>query len=172
MDDTLLARLIREATESVFSVMLGLPVEPGAVLRVEPTSDGYDGVIALVPLGGALIGSGRVVCGARLACQVSSAMLMTEHTAVTEEVLDAVGELANMIIGNVKTELEATEGPLALGLPTVIFGRNYRARSSAARDWLVAPFQCLDEKFEIHMFLALAAERPPGKPAHALAHLE
>ncbi len=165
-------RLIREATESVFSVMLDLPIEAGPVERVVPTSDGYDGVIALVPLGGTIIGSGRLICGARLACRISSAMLMAEHTAVTEEVLDAVGELGNMIIGNVKTELESTEGPLALGLPTVIFGRNYHARSSAVREWLVVPFQCEEDRLEIHMFLAPAADRQAGKPAHAVVHFD
>jgi hypothetical protein len=67
LDDSVLARLIREAAESVFSVMLDLPIESGEGQRVVPTSDGYDGVIALVPLAGTLVGSGRLVCGARLA---------------------------------------------------------------------------------------------------------
>ena len=30
-------------------------------------------------------------------------MLMTEYTAICEDVLDAVAEITNMIIGNVKT---------------------------------------------------------------------
>ena len=64
MDDSELARLIREATEGVFSVMLELPIESGTVQRVVPTSGGYDDVIAPVRLGGTLIGSGRLGCGA------------------------------------------------------------------------------------------------------------
>ena len=35
-------------------------------------------------------------------------MLMTESTAVNEEVLDAVAEMTNMIIGSVKTDLESS----------------------------------------------------------------
>ena len=54
---------------------------------------------------------------------------MTESPAVNEEVLDAVGELTNMIIGNVKTVAEAIVGPLNLSVPTVIYGRNFTSRS-------------------------------------------
>ncbi len=96
-------------------------------------------------------------------------MAMAEHSAVTEEVLDAIGELGNMIIGNVKTELEGTEGPLAVGPPTVIFGRNYHARSSAVREWLVVPFQCGEDRLEIDIFLAPAADLPPAPPPQMFA---
>ena len=45
-----------------------------------------------------------------LACRICSQMLMTESSAVNEEVLDAVAELTNMIIGSVKTDLESISG--------------------------------------------------------------
>jgi hypothetical protein len=103
----------------------------------------------LVPIGGKLIGSGRLVCGAGLASRISSASLAT-------------------CLGSVKTELEGAEGPLALGLPTVIVERNYHARSIAVGEPLVAPFECGEDRLEIHMFLAPEADRQAGKPAHAL----
>ncbi len=86
-------------------------------------------------------------------------MLMAEHAAVNEEVLDAMGETANMIIGNVKTVLEEKLGTLVLGLPTVIYGRNYRARSSGVRDWLVTPFRCGEETMDVQFFLAPSPPR-------------
>ena len=42
-----------------------------------------------------------------MACRICAAMLMTEAPAVNEDVLDAVAELTNMIIGSVKTDLES-----------------------------------------------------------------
>ncbi len=57
-------------------------------------------------------------------------MLMTEAPSVNEDVLDAVAELTNMIIGSVKTDLESQLGPLGLSIPTVVFGRNFRTRSA------------------------------------------
>ena len=53
-------------------------------------------------------------------------MLMTEASAVNEEVLDAMAELTNMVIGNVKTKLESQLGPLGLSIPTVVYGRNFK----------------------------------------------
>ena len=73
-------------------------------------------------------------------------MLMTESSAVDEEVLDAVAELTNMIIGGVKTDLEPTLGPLGLSIPTVVFGKNFKAKSASHRngswsvfDWEARP---------------------------------
>ncbi len=59
-------------------------------------------------------------------------MLMTEAPSVNEDVLDAVAELTNMIIGNVKTELEAQVGPLGLSIPTVVYGRNFQTKTAGA----------------------------------------
>ena len=53
-------------------------------------------------------GWGRAACRVRLqfACKMASHLLLTEYGAVDEDVLDAVAEVTNMIIGNVKTTLE------------------------------------------------------------------
>ena len=39
------------------------------------------------------------------------------------EVLDGIGELANMILGNFKESIETQTGPLALTVPTVVYGK-------------------------------------------------
>ena len=81
-------------------------------------------------------------------------MLMTEATAVNEEVLDAVAELTNMIIGSVKTDLEQHLGPLGLSIPTVVFGRNFKTRSAGTTEWIVVRFPWEDEALLIKMCLA------------------
>ena len=48
-------------------------------------------------------------------------MMLADYTSVEGEVLDAIGEIANMIFGNVKTALESEVGDLGLSIPTVIF---------------------------------------------------
>jgi chemotaxis protein CheX len=72
-------------------------------------------------------------------------MLMTESTSVNEEVLDAVAELTNMIIGGVKTDLEQHLGPLGLSIPTVVFGRNFKTRTSGNSEWIVVRLLWDDE---------------------------
>ena len=47
---------------------------------------------------------------------------MSQPTGIDEEVVDVVGELANMVAGGAKAQLEAYE--MRISLPTVIVGRN------------------------------------------------
>lgn len=49
---------------------------------------------------------------------------MTDFPSVDEEVLNAMGELTNIIIGNVKGIIEQSVGPMALSAPTSIVGQN------------------------------------------------
>ncbi len=149
-----LAGLVREAARSVFFTMLGLPLtdKPSYEAPTEP-ADACDGVEALVGIGGSWTGTGRICCSSKFACTMAGALLMTTCEALDEEVLDAVGELANIVIGNIKTGLEEQLGPLGLSIPTVIFGRNYRTRSAGVTSWLVVPFESNEELWEVRFCL-------------------
>jgi chemotaxis protein CheX len=81
-------------------------------------------------------------------------MLMTESPAVNEEVLDAIAELTNMIVGNVKTDLERHLGPLGLSIPTVVYGRNFKTRSAGSTEWIVVRFRWGDEEMQARVCLA------------------
>ena len=86
--------------------------------------------------------------------RVCASMLTTEATYVNEEVLDAVAELTNIIIGNVKTELESRLGPLGLSIPTVVYGRNFRIKTASATDWVVLRFRWDDDYLTVKLCLA------------------
>jgi chemotaxis protein CheX len=77
-----------------------------------------------------------------------------EAEAVDGDVLDAVAEVANMVIGNVKTGLEQDLGPLGMSIPTIIFGKNFSARSAGSEEWLTVPFYCENERIEVKLCLA------------------
>jgi chemotaxis protein CheX len=81
-------------------------------------------------------------------------MLMMETQTVDGDVLDAVAEVANMIIGNVKTGLEQNFGPMGMSIPTIIFGKNFSARSAGSEQWLTVPFDCESERVEVRFCLA------------------
>src|SRR4029079_15151269 len=102
----------------------------------------------------AWVGTGSVTCSRTLACRVCSQMLMVESTGVDEDVLDAVAELTNMIIGSVKNDLEPHLGPLGLSLPTVVFGRNFRTKSAGTTEWTVLRFPWDGEVFEVKLCLS------------------
>ena len=121
-----------------------------------------EGVVALIGLAGEWAGTGAFRCSAEMARKVSGLFLMQEFPAVDQEVLDAVGEIANMVLGNVKTVFEETLGPMGLSIPTVIYGRNFTTRSVGHNEWTVVPFELDGEVFEIQISLA---QRQHGRGA-------
>lgn len=148
-----LSRYILESTEGVFSTMLGLEVTAREPRIAQGNMGPSFGVAALVGLAGPWIGNGSVDCSATLACTIAGAMLGTEYQAVNDDVLDAMGEVANMIIGNVKTSAEAMVGPLDLSIPTVVYGRNFTTRNQKQNQWTVVPFRCQGEEFQVQVML-------------------
>jgi chemotaxis protein CheX len=92
-------------------------------------------------------------------------MLMCEATAVNEEVLDAVAELTNMIVGSVKTELEHHLGPLGLSIPTVVYGRNFKTKSAGNAQWIVGRFRWDDDILVVSLCL-----EPKDQAAHVMFH--
>jgi chemotaxis protein CheX len=154
--------IVREATHSVFETMLGVTLQDGEPVREENAPVHSEGVVALVGLAGEWAGTGAFRCSAEMAMKVSGLMLMQEFTAVDQDVLDAVGEITNMVLGNVKTTFEETLGPMGLSIPTVIYGRNFTTRSVGRSEWTVVPFMLDGEVIEIQISLARRKEPLPG----------
>jgi chemotaxis protein CheX len=145
---------INQSTQQVFSTMMGSELERGEVLP--PTYQEEDPpceVVGLIGVAGSWAGTGNISCSADTACKVCAHMLMTEATAVNEDVLDAVAELTNMIIGNVKTELESQVGPLGLSIPTVVYGRNFHTKTAGTPGWIILRFRWGADAFTVKFCL-------------------
>jgi chemotaxis protein CheX len=156
---------ISQASREVFETMLNLPleIEPSVMQKViEPET--FHGVVALVGVAGTWTGTGHMSCSALFAQKMAGALLMSEYDSVNEEVLDAVAEVANMIIGNVKTIFEEKLGPLGLTVPTVIFGRNYRTRSAGVKDWVLVRLRSGNETMDINFNLMPSRVLPHMTP--------
>jgi chemotaxis protein CheX len=141
-----LAAAIEGATREVFSTMLNLNLVAGSVFVEKERKTPASGVVSLIGLAGAWVGTGSLSCSTALACKIASHFLMAEYDAVGEDVLDSVAEVTNMIIGNVKTMLENRLGGMGLSTPTVIYGLNFQTRSTRNREWTVVPFDCQGER--------------------------
>ena len=145
---------VREAAHSVFSTMLGVELTDREPAREEEATSQSEGVVSLVGLAGDWAGTGAFRCSAEMAKKISGLLLMQEFTSVDQDVLDAVGEITNMILGNVKTSFEEVLGPMGLSIPTVIYGRNFTTRSVGRSEWTVVPFELDGGLIEIQVSLA------------------
>ena len=149
----LMVSCITKAAGEVFSAMLGVELSAPEVSVERGTPEANDGVLSFIGLAGDWVGTGSLACSPVLACRICSQMLMTESKAVDEEVLDAIGELTNMIIGCAKNDLEHQLGPLGLSIPTVVYGKNFSTRSPGHEDWTVVPFEWEDKRLNVRLCL-------------------
>ena len=89
-----------------------------------------------------------------------------------EDRRQAMAELTNMVIGNVKTMVEERVGVIGLSVPTLIFGKNFQTRNSGNNEWVVVPFGFGGERIQVQ--LCLAPNKEAGrttKPGFALPHM-
>ena len=149
-----MANMLFAATREVFTSMLGSEVQESSEPEME-RSDHFDGVLSLVGFVGAVIGNGVLACSAGTACALSSRLLMTEFSKVDAEVLDAVGEITNMIIGGFKNLLEPYAGRLQMSIPSVIHGRDIATRNSKVD--LAVAVRCAFPGGEFGLTIRLAA---------------
>ena len=153
------------AARDVFGTMLNLPLEiDPSVMRNDIEPEPFHGVVALVGIAGPWTGTGHISCTPQFAQKLAGALLMTEYGSVNDDVLDAVAEVANMIVGNVKTYFEERLGPLGLTVPTVIYGRNYQTRSAGVKDWVLVRVHSGDDVMDINF--NLMPSRVPQHMAH------
>ena len=117
---------LMQIVESVFGIMLGLEVY---ACRTGWFPD-QDRLTSAVHLEGARNGVVLLECTRRQACRFASRFLsMDLPEAVDDVVRDVLGELANMIGGNLKCVL--TRG-IKLSTPTVVEGSDYGQRAPGA----------------------------------------
>jgi chemotaxis protein CheX len=151
-----LAGMLFAATQEVFTSMLGTDVEQFPEPEAD-RSEPFDGVLSLIGIAGGVIGNGALICTSDTARKLSSRLLMMEFETVDEQVLDAVGEITNMIVGGFKNLLEPHTGRLQMSIPSVIFGKNICARNAGAD--LAVAVRCGFPEGELEVKIRLAAAR-------------
>ncbi|TWT47418.1 chemotaxis protein CheX [Botrimarina hoheduenensis] len=126
------------AVTNTFSTMLATNAKRGELSVGDPKIRQFP-VSGVIGLSGGASGMVVINLSKEVAVRAASAMLMEEKTEIDDEVLDAVGELANVIAGQAKTEL--AEYNLSVGLPNVITGEGHEIRFPSATPPLAVAFQ-------------------------------
>ena len=85
---------------------------------------------------------------------IVSKMLMEQFTSLTPDVIDAVGEITNMITGGTKNLLSDQGMKFEMATPLVISGRNVELKQLSPASVLVIPFETSAGKFVVEANLA------------------
>ena len=137
------AEMMSQIVESVFITMLNLEVVPYEI----PWSPSRDQLTAVVHLSGNRNGTLLFECNRWEACRFTGRFLSIEPPdTVNDDVRDVVGELANMIGGNLKSML--SQG-IQLSMPSVMDGSDYSLRVCGVEARRQLAFQCDDGLFWI-----------------------
>jgi chemotaxis protein CheX len=110
---------IKDIARTIWSTLFELPLEDGDAAPLGPEST----VTSCVQIDGAWQGAVVLQCPLTLALTLTAAMFQADAAPEIDEVHDALGELANMLGGNVKALLP---GPSRISLPAVAVGSDYQ----------------------------------------------
>jgi chemotaxis protein CheX len=108
------------AVSRLFKTMMAFPIEvgpPGLNRRAQPQHD----VCGVIDVSGTVKGRVVVSMPENLAAALASILIGDTIEALDEDCIDAVGEIANMIAGNAKTDFP--EVGSAISVPWVVIGR-------------------------------------------------
>jgi chemotaxis protein CheX len=136
-----------EVVEQVFTGMLGFElVRTHGDTLPSPGDARYIGTVHIT---GSWSGSVVVECPEAFGRIVAATMFESEPDAVAEdELVDVVGELANMLGGNVKALLE---GESMLSLPTVVRGSDFRVMVPGTHLARSLGYECQGHVFELRV---------------------
>ena len=127
---------VAEVASAVWESFLGLSLQPVA----DRTASANGGMSGLVTISGAWRGAVVLQCSPEHAVRAAEAMFAAEAGSLSPaEVADALGELTNMVGGNLKNLLPE---PSSLSIPSVSGGDDTQVFVPAARPVLEVPLQC------------------------------
>ncbi|MEO8697171.1 MAG: chemotaxis protein CheX [Acidimicrobiales bacterium] len=133
---------IEDIVKSIWSTLVDVPIQRGSCEGQREDST----VTGIVNIEGAWHGAVVVRCSLALASLVTAAMFQGDDEPTTDEIRDALGELTNMVAGNVKALLPA---PSAISLPTVAFGKQYEISVVGTRTVVTVPFMSETQALEV-----------------------
>lgn len=133
-----LNRCLIESTESVFATMCGLNLERGQLSNYDGFSPRHD-ISGIISLNGSIRATVVVSFDQDLVFSAAEKFLGERPDSLNSDVVDLVGELANMIGGNAKERLSMRE--VVLGLPTVVAGTGHFIAYNSHMAITMIPFE-------------------------------
>ena len=145
------------AVYGIFQSMLGVEPQLHSTQRTNNALKNA-GVAAIVSYAGEHEGTVIFTCGRPLATTLAELMLMDEGLAPDgPEVDDAMGEIGNMIAGQIKNLICDRGNEVQLSIPVIIHDGDYRLQVPAGYDrWLLSAFHVDGEPF----FVELVSSEP------------
>lgn len=150
--EQLLTQLI-SVTEEVFETMVFVPVTVGAG-DVQVAAGPHRHVVATVAFAGHRNGFVSFRSSIDTANEIAGAMLGIPSDRVNGEMPDAMGEVANMIAGCLRTRMAAFEPAWTITCPSVTIGSDFATRYPSEVSEARVPFTMNGHAIEVEIILS------------------
>lgn len=157
-----MGRCITKATSEVFKTMMGLRVTAGDVTVAKAEMRQAE-VIGSIGVAGFLTGSISLFLPRTLANKAVASLLMMEPDELEDgDMVDAIGELTNMVGGSIKTELFQKAPLFDISIPSVYVGDDLQRRTVSDDLCFHAPFTIEGEDFSVEFLMVTKKEGGTG----------
>ena len=113
-----------DVCKNVFKEFVGMEPEAKVPFFLERDQKDEFDISGVIGFTGEARGAVVISMKQHMAIKITSAITGIEHTTIDDDVVDAVGELINIIAGNVKKGLEEAFR-LVISLPTIVRGKEH-----------------------------------------------
>jgi len=141
-----LAAEIESITKDIFSTMIEIDLTVIPLERYD-LEKAESNISSMLGLGGDIKGSLDLHFPKNVAVFITSQFLGMEIEDEDDDVRDAIGEVANMVAGGIKTYLASLNIRTELAIPNTIVGTAYRTHGLAGAERVRVPFSCAEGLF-------------------------
>ncbi|HEB51913.1 MAG TPA: response regulator [bacterium] len=157
-----MGRCIVKATTDVFRTMMNMRVTAGEV-AIEKAQMRNAEVIGSIGVAGFLSGSISVFLPKAVAKMAVASLLMMEPDELEDgDIIDAIGEVTNMVGGSIKTELFQKAPLFDISVPSVYMGDDLHRRTVSDDLCFYAPFTVGEETFSVEFLMVTKKDGGTG----------
>ena len=146
-----------QSIRNVFQTMLSAEVALGKPTVMKSKLEPAD-VSGIIGFSGDATGCVVLSFPKHVAIKSASAFAGMELEAGSPDFADAIGELANMVAGNAKKDLDGLD--VSISLPSVIIGRDHEVMASHSSPRIMIPCSCEFGSFYVEV--GMVVERIPA----------
>jgi chemotaxis protein CheX len=145
-----LQKSITDATTEIFETMIMLDISAGDPLK-EKINNFKCSVSGVIGLAGSCKGILAIHLPDKVAMAITGSFLGMDVTEVDDDVTDAIGELANMVAGNIKMILDEAGNNVTVSIPSCVHGDEYTMDTVSDSERVVIPFDIESGQFLVEL---------------------
>ncbi|MFH0781295.1 MAG: chemotaxis protein CheX [Pseudomonadota bacterium] len=149
-DEFDIGREIVKGTQDVFSTMLMVELESEDIIA-NNRDQIQSNLTSMIGLGGGIRGVLAIHCPATVAKAITGGFLGMEVEELDDDVKDAIGEIANMVAGNLKVAFATIDVKIELAIPTTIVGESFNVCGATRAQRIIVPLKMTGERFWIEL---------------------